>query len=100
MKAFAGTAPVTRASRPDASSRCASSATTTGASWIPLGLLTAAPITGRPSHHDRRRQRGDSHAATLRNLSNRFMGILFHCLQQHVPYDEHQAFPLPKTQTT
>lgn len=101
VKAFAGTAPVTRASgtRRVVSMRVVRNKRLGQAGYLwAFSLLRQSP--GARAHYDRRRQRGDSHAAALRNLSNRFMGILFHCLQQHVPYDEHQAFPLPKTQTT
>jgi transposase len=101
VKAFAGTAPVTRASgtRRVVSMRVVRNKRLGQAGYLwAFSLLRQSP--GARAHYDRRRQRGDSHAAALRNLSNRFMGILFHCLQQHVPYDEHQAFPLPKTQAT
>ena len=101
VKAFAGTAPVTPASgtRRVVSMRVVRNKRLGQAGYLwAFSLLRQSP--GARAHYDRRRQRGDSHAAALRNLSNRFMGILFHCLQQHVPYDEHQAFPLPKTQTT
>jgi transposase len=101
VKAFAGTAPLTRASgtRRVVSMRAVRNKRLGQAGYLwAFSLLRQSP--GARAHYDRRRQRGDSHAAALRNLSNRFMGILFHCLQQHVPYDEHQAFPLPKTQAT
>jgi transposase len=101
VKAFAGTAPLTRASgtRRVVSMRAVRNKRLGQAGYLwAFSLLRQSP--GARAHYDRRRQRGDSHAAALRNLSNRFMGILFHCLQQHVPYDEHQAFPPPKTQTT
>jgi transposase len=101
VKAFAGTAPVTRASgtRRVVSMRVVRNKRLGQAGYLwAFSLLRQSP--GARAHYDRRRQRGDSHAAALRNLSNRFMGILFHCLQQHVPYDEHKAFPPPKTQTT
>jgi hypothetical protein len=45
-------------------------------------------------HYDRRRQAGDRHAAAQRNLFNRFMGMLFHCLRHRHPYDETKAFPI------
>ena len=56
-----------------------------------FSLLRQSP--GARAHYDRRREHGDSHAAALRNLSNRYMGFLFHCLQQRAAYDELKAFP-------
>jgi hypothetical protein len=44
-------------------------------------------------HYDRRRQRGDTYSAAARHLANRFFGILYHCLQQRIGYDEAEAFP-------
>jgi hypothetical protein len=29
------------------------------------------------------------------NLANRYFGILFHCLQHRISYDETKAFPTP-----
>ncbi|WP_413754703.1 hypothetical protein [Streptomyces sp. R-74717] len=45
------------------------------------------------AHYDRRRKTGDRHTAAQRNLFNRFMGMLFFCLQHHQPYDESKASP-------
>ncbi|MFK4224787.1 hypothetical protein [Streptomyces sp. NPDC019890] len=53
--------------------------------------LTRSP--GARAHYDRRRQAGDRHVAAQRNLFNRFMGMLFHCLQNGQVYDETTAFP-------
>ena len=61
-----------------------------GYTWA-FSALTASP--GARAHYDRRREHGDSHAAALRNLSNRYIGILFHCLQHGLTYDETKAFP-------
>jgi hypothetical protein len=47
---------------------------------------------GARAHYDRRRAAGDSHSAAQRNLLNRLLGKLHHCLQSGVPYDEAQAF--------
>ncbi|MET7309351.1 hypothetical protein ABZS68_20220 [Streptomyces sp. NPDC005571] len=38
---------------------------------------------------------GDRHVAAQRNLFNRFMGMLFYCLQNGHIYDEAIAFPQP-----
>lgn len=49
--------------------------------------------SGVRAHYDCRRDAGDRHTAAQRNLFNRFMGMLFFCLQHHQPYDELKAFP-------
>jgi transposase len=94
VKAFAGTAPVTRASgtKRVVSMRVVRNKRLAQAGYLwAFSLLRQSP--GARAHYDRRRECGDSHAAALRNLSNRYMGILFHCLQQLTPYDEQKAFP-------
>ena len=58
-----------------------------------LPLLTHSP--GARAHYDHRRERGDSYNAAARNLANRYFGILFHCLQHRISYDEAKAFPTP-----
>ena len=94
LKAYAGAAPVTRASgkarlvmhRRVKNDRLAAA----GYNWA-FAALTHSP--GARQHYDRRRARGERHAAALRNLYNRFLGQLYHCLATGRPYDEHQAFP-------
>ncbi|HEX8507931.1 MAG TPA: transposase, partial [Propionibacteriaceae bacterium] len=97
LKAYAGAAPVTRASgkvhlvmhRRVKNDRLAAA----GYSWT-FAALTASP--GARAHYDRRRQAGDRHNAALRNLYNRYLGQLHHCLQTGQLYDENQAFkPTP-----
>ncbi|MFF3691053.1 hypothetical protein [Streptomyces sp. NPDC002187] len=50
-------------------------------------------------HLDEQQQRllmaADWHAATQRNLFNRMLGQLYHCLQHARHYDEAVAFPGP-----
>jgi hypothetical protein len=58
-----------------------------------LPLLTHSP--GARRHYDHRRERGDTYSAAARNLANRYFGILFHCLQHRISYDEAKAFPTP-----
>ena len=85
VKAFAGTAPVTRASgtKRVVSMRVVRNKRLGQAGYLwAFSLLRQSP--GARAHYDRRREHGDSHAAALRNLSNRYMGILFHCLP-HTP---------------
>jgi hypothetical protein len=94
LKAYAGAAPVTRASgkahlvlhRKVKNHRLASA----GYNWA-FAALTDSP--GARAHYDRRRQAGDGHAAALRNLYNRFLGQLHHCLHTATRYDEQHAFP-------
>ena len=94
LKAYAGSAPVTRASGKKSSVRVRrvknDRLATAGYRWS-FCTLTASP--GSRIHYDRRRAAGDGHAAALRNLSNRLLGCLHHCLQQRVHYDEATAFP-------
>jgi transposase len=94
LKAYAGAAPVTRASgkahlvmhRKIKNRRLASA----GHNWA-FASLTHSP--GARAHYDRRRQAGDGHPAALRNLYNRFLGQLHHCLHTGTSYDEQHAFP-------
>jgi transposase len=93
LKAFAGAAPVTRASgrslvvhhRQIKNQRLA----LTGYLWA-FSALTRSP--GARVHYDRRRAAGDRHVAAQRNLFNRLLGCLFHCLQTGQCYAEHVAF--------
>lgn len=93
LKAYAGTAPVTRASgrRRSVTRRVVRNKRLgqVGYLWT-LSLLTASP--GARAHYDRRRDREDGHAAAARNLANRYFGMLHHCLQHRQLYDETTAF--------
>jgi transposase len=94
LKAYAGAAPITRASGKTRSvtrrlvknNRLAAA----GYTWA-FAALTASP--GARAHYDRRRDAGDRHAAALRNLHSRFLGCLHHCLATRQHYDENTAFP-------
>jgi transposase len=100
LKAYAGAAPVTRASgktrsvthRHVKNNRLAQA----GYTWA-FAALTASP--GARAHYDRRRQAGDRHAAAQRNLYNRLLGCLWHCLATGQRYDEATAFPAKATPT-
>jgi transposase len=99
VKAYAGAAPVTRASgksllvthRRVKNQRLA----TAGYQWA-FAALTASP--GARGHYQRRRAAGDAHTAALRNLFNRLLGCLHHCLQTRQPYQENAAFAPPPRQ--
>jgi hypothetical protein len=43
--------------------------------------------------YDNRRVTGDRHSSALRNLFNRYLSCLFHCLATRQTYDETKAFP-------
>jgi transposase len=94
LKAYAGAAPVTRASgktrsvthRRIKNNRLAAA----GYTWA-FSALTASP--GARAHYDRRKQAGDRHAAAQRNLFGRLLGCLHHCLITGQHYDETTAFP-------
>ena len=96
LKAFAGSAPITRASgkktvvlhRHIKNHRLAA----VGPIWA-LGSLRASP--GARRHYDTRRAAGDWNHQAQRHLFNKFLGQLHHCLQTGQPYDEHLAFPPP-----
>ena len=49
--------------------------------------------TGARAHYDRRREAGDRHTAAQRNLFNRMIGCLHHCLTRRTHFDEDIAFP-------
>jgi Transposase/Transposase IS116/IS110/IS902 family len=96
LKAYAGAAPVTRASgktlavlhRRVKNQRLAAA----GYIWA-FSALTASP--GARAHYDRRKTAGERHTAAQRNLFSRLLGCLHHCLATGQHYDEATAFPAP-----
>ncbi|WP_331750605.1 transposase [Streptomyces sp. NBC_00046] len=96
LKAYAGSAPVTRSS---GKSCMVMSRKIKNQRLAAVGYVWAfVPLTRSPgarAHYDRRREAGDRHVAAQRNLFNRFMGMLFYCLQNGHIYDEAIAFPQP-----
>jgi transposase len=98
LKAYAGAAPVTRASgksltvthRRVKNQRLAA----VGYVWA-FATLTASP--GARAHYDRRKTAGDRHTAAQRNLFNRLLGCLHHCLDTRQTYNENIAFSPPRT---
>jgi transposase len=93
LKAYAGSAPITRASgkktyvgrRHVKNHRLMN----TGFLWAFASLKCSKGANG---HYRRRRAAGDWHAAAQRNLFNRFLGQLYYCLQSRNLFDEHHAF--------
>jgi transposase len=97
LKAYAGSAPVTRESgrsRRVAHRRIKNiRLAATGRHWA-FAALTASP--GAHAHYNRRREHGDRYHAALRNLFNRMLGQLHHCLINRQEFDEMIAFSQPK----
>jgi transposase len=94
LKAYAGAAPITRASGKTRSVTVRriknNRLNAAGYSWA-FSALTASP--GARAHYDRRRDTGDRHAAAQRNLFGRLLGCLHTCLTTGQHYDETIAFP-------
>jgi transposase len=96
LKAYAGAAPITRASgktravlhRRIKNNRLAAA----GYSWA-FSAISASP--GARHHYDKRKADGDRHAAAQRNLFGRLLGCLHHCLATGQHYNEDTAFPSP-----
>jgi transposase len=90
LKAYAGAAPITRASgktRSVTRRRIKNNRLNAAGYCWAFSALTASP--GARAHYDRRRDTGDRHAAAQRNLFGRLLG----CLTTGQHYDETIAFP-------
>jgi hypothetical protein len=93
-KAYAGTAPITRAS----GQRQVVLARAVGNRRLSTAchLWAFAALTGSPGvrrYYDGHRARGATHHQALRALANRLVGILHGCLRHRQPYDEQVAWP-------
>jgi transposase len=96
VKAYAGSAPTTRASgrsrsisfRRIKNDRLAAA----GYVWAFAAMANHEPAT---AHYRRRRDHGDRHSSALRNLFNRQLGQLWNCLQTGQHYDRSKAFTSP-----
>jgi hypothetical protein len=93
-KAYAGTAPITRASglRQVVLARAVGNRRLSTA----CHLWAFAALTGSPGarrYYDAHRARGATHHQALRALANRLVGILHGCLRHRQPYDEQLAWP-------
>ncbi|KQV13478.1 MULTISPECIES: IS110 family transposase [unclassified Kitasatospora] len=95
LKAYAGASPVTRSSGKKSSitRRWVKNDRLNHAGYLwAFSAITASP--GAKGHYRRRRDdNGDWHAAAQRNLFNRMLGQLYHCLKNRRHFDEHTAFP-------
>jgi hypothetical protein len=95
-KAYAGTAPITRASglrqvvlaRSVGNRRLATACHL----WAFAALTGSA---GARRYYDAHRARGATHHQALRALANRLVGVLHGCLRHGQPYDEQLAWPEP-----
>lgn len=93
LRAFAGTAPVTRASgksRRVLARRVRNKRLGDACHWWAFATLTKS--AGARAHYDRRRAAGDRHNAALRNLANKLIGRLWWCLHNDRPWDEQTAW--------
>jgi transposase len=100
LKAYAGAAPITRASgktRSVTHRRIKNNRLNAAGYLWAFSALTRSP--GARAHYDRRKTVGDRHAAAQRNLFNRLLGCLWHCLATGQHYDETTAFPAAPKQS-
>jgi transposase len=94
LRAFAGTAPITRASGRAKSVRARqvkNRRLADACHWWAFASITKS--AGCRAHYDRRREAGDTHNAALRNLANKLLGRLWWCLVNGVVWDEEAAWP-------
>jgi hypothetical protein len=92
-KAYAGTAPVTRASgtRRVVLARVARNRRLADACYLwAFSALSRSP--GARAYYDQHRAKGATHHQALRGLANRLVGILHGCLRHHSRYDEQRAW--------
>ncbi|MFF1352450.1 transposase, partial [Streptomyces sp. NPDC058322] len=95
LKAYAGASPITRASgkKSSVTRRWVKNDRLNHAGYLwAFSAITASP--GAKAHYRRRRDNhADWHASAQRNLFNRMLGQLYHCLQYGCRFDETVAFP-------
>lgn len=94
LRAFAGTAPITRASgrsRFVNARRVRNKRLADACHWWAFSMLTKSP--GARAHYDARRAVGDTHNAALRNVANKIIGRLWWCLANEQLWDESHAWP-------
>ncbi|WP_432190469.1 transposase [Streptomyces sp. Tue6028] len=94
LKAYAGSAPITRASgkKHHVGRRMIKNDRLNHAGYLwAFAALTASP--GAKAHYGRRREKGDWHPQAQRHLFNRMIGQLYHCISTGEVFDEHVAFP-------
>jgi transposase len=93
LKAYAGAAPITRSSGKArwVGARRAKNDRIAAAGYV-WAMAAIRHDTDCRAHYQRRRDAGDRHTAALRNLFNRLVGKLHHCLAAGQRYDPVAAF--------
>jgi transposase len=93
LKAYAGSAPITRASGRSISitRRRIKNDRLAATGWV-WGFAAMANHPAAQEHYRRRREQGDRHAAALRHLVNKFLGQLHYCLQHQQVFNEEKGF--------
>jgi hypothetical protein len=94
LRAFAGTAPITRASGRSKMVRTRhikNKRLADACHWWAFAAITKSE--GARAHYDRRRAAGDTHNAALRNLANKLLGRLWWCIVNDVEWSEEAAWP-------
>ena len=93
-KAYAGTAPITRASgtRQVVLARVARNRRLADACYL-WAFASLNRSAGARRYYDTLRGRGQTHHQALRAMANRWVGILHGCLRYHSAYSEELAWP-------
>lgn len=92
-RAYAGAAPITRASGRHRSvlARHVRNKRLADACYL-WAFAALTKSAGARTYYDRRRAAGDRHNAALRRLASKLLGQLHHCLNTHRPYNEQLAW--------
>jgi len=96
LRAFAGTAPITRASGRShyvKARRVRNKRLGDACHWWAFASLTRSP--GARAHYDRRRAAGDHHNAALRNTANKLVARMWWCLANNELWDDAAAWNHP-----
>lgn len=94
LRAFAGTAPVTRASGRShyvKARKVRNKRLGDACHWWAFAALTRS--AGARQLYDQRRAAGDHHNAALRNVANKMIGRLWWCVANNQQWDESAAWP-------
>ena len=96
LKAYAGSAPITRASGRSLSvtHRRIKNNRLANTGWI-WAFAASANYPPARDHYRHRREIGDRHGPATRHLFNKLLGQLYHCLQNHQTFDGAKAFAMP-----
>lgn len=94
LKAYAGSAPVTRASGRSLSvtHRHIKNNRLANVGWM-WAFSAASNCEPARRHYRQRREHGDRHSAATRHLFNKLLGQLYHCLKTRQTFDRDRAFP-------